>query len=286
MNRKLLFWPILFYLIIGFVWLVAGTWLLNSIQANHPLAHLQYLWDIKNIVFLLASVIGIIYLMNSYYKRLLLKERILNGQLQKGKVELDALLNIYEVVTRATSDVIWDYNIISDKLTWLSGYKEVFGYKDKLVATNVFWNMKRIHEDDRDAIIASFRKVLTEKKQKWNAEYRYQCKDGSYKYVLDRGYLICDYRNEPVRMIGAMQDISTRKLYGQQLEEQNARLKKIAWLNSHEIRRPLCNITGLIPLIKASANNTEDLKHLLALLEKASTELDETISKINETSQD
>lgn len=286
MNRKFLFWPILIYLIIGFIWLVAGTWLLNHIQAHHPSARLQYLWDIKNIVFLLASVIGVVYLMNSYYKRLLLKERVLNGQLQKGKVELDALLNIYEVVTRATSDVIWDYDITSDELTWLSGYKEVFGYKDKLVATNVFWNMKRIHEDDRDAIITAFKKVLSEKKQKWNAEYRYQCKDGSYKYVLDRGYLICDQNNKPVRMIGAMQDISTRKLYGQQLEEQNARLKKIAWLNSHEIRRPLCNITGLIPLIKASAGNTEDLKHLLALLEKASTELDETISKINETSQD
>nr|WP_067057474.1 PAS domain-containing protein [Mucilaginibacter sp. L294] len=285
MSRKFLFWPIFFYLIIGFIWLVAGTWLLNHIQNNHPSAHLQYLWDIKNIVFLLASVIGAVYLMNSYYKRLLLKERVLNGQLQKGKVELNALLNIYEIVTQATSDVIWDYDIINDELTWLSGYKEVFGYKDKLVATNAFWNMKRIHEEDRDAVIAAFKNVLAEKKQKWNAEYRYQCKDGSYKYVLDRGYLICDQKNEPVRMIGAIQDINKRKLYGQQLEEQNARLKKIAWLNSHEIRRPLCNITGLIPLIKASAGNKEDLKHLLTLLEKASTELDETISKINETSQ-
>jgi hypothetical protein len=146
--------------------------------------------------------------------------------------------------------------------------------------------MKRIHKDDRNAIITSFKKVIAEKKQKWNAEYRYQCKDGSYKYVLDRGYLICDQRNKPVRMIGAMQDINTRKLYGQQLEEQNARLKKNAWLNSHEIRRPLCNITGLMPLIKASADNAEDMKHLLSLLETASAELDETISKINETSQD
>jgi hypothetical protein len=94
-SRKFLFWPILFYLVIGFIWLVAGSWLLNNIQASQPSAHLQYLWDVKNIIFLLASVIGVIYLMNSYYKRLLLKERALNGQLQKGKVELNELLNIY-----------------------------------------------------------------------------------------------------------------------------------------------------------------------------------------------
>jgi PAS domain S-box-containing protein len=286
LNRKFLFWPILIYLIAGFIWLVAGTWLLNRIQDERPLAHLQYLWDIKNIVFLLASVIGAVYLMNSYYKRLLLKEKVLNGQLQKGKTELNELLNIYEIVTRATSDVIWDYDIVRDELHWLSGYREVFGYKDKLVVTNAFWNMQRVHADDRDAVITTFKKVLTDKKQKWHAEYRYLCKDGSYKYVLDRGYLISSPHNEPVRMIGAMQDINTRKLYGQQLEAQNARLKKIAWLNSHEIRRPLCNITGLIPLIKASTGNTEELRQLIALLEKASTELDETISEINETSQD
>ncbi|MBD1385433.1 hypothetical protein IDJ75_09110 [Mucilaginibacter rigui] len=88
MSRKFLFWPILIYLIIGFVWLVTGTWLLNHIQANHPSANLKYLWDIKNIVFLLASVIGVVYLMNSYYKILLLKERVLNGQLQRGKLNL------------------------------------------------------------------------------------------------------------------------------------------------------------------------------------------------------
>lgn len=286
MNRKFLFLPILIYLIAGFIWLVAGTWLLNHIQDDHPSANLQYLWDIKNIIFLVASVVGAVYLMNSYYKRLLLKEKVLNGQLQKGKTELNELLNIYEIVTRATSDVIWDYDIVRDELNWLSGYREVFGYKDKLKVANAFWNMKRVHKDDRATVIATFKKVLADKKQKWNAEYRYQCKNGSYKYVLDRGYLICDQNNKPVRMIGAMQDINTRKLYGQQLEAQNTRLKKIAWLNSHEIRRPLCNITGLIPLIKANKGNTKDLQQLITLLEKASTELDETISKINETSQD
>ncbi|MBD1385434.1 PAS domain-containing protein [Mucilaginibacter rigui] len=51
----------------------------------------------------------------------------------------------------------------------------MLGYKDKSIATNVFWNMKRIHGDDRATIISAFKKVLAEKKQKWNAEYRYQC---------------------------------------------------------------------------------------------------------------
>jgi PAS domain S-box-containing protein len=50
-------------------------------------------------------------------------------------------------------------------------------------------------------------------------EYRFRCADGSYKYVLDRAFLIMDMHNKPVRMIGAMQDITTKKI-----EEERLRL--------------------------------------------------------------
>ena len=42
-------------------------------------------------------------------------------------------------------------------------------------------------------------------------EYRFKCADGSYKYILDRSYLIVDENNKPKRIIGSMQDITERK---------------------------------------------------------------------------
>jgi diguanylate cyclase (GGDEF)-like protein len=46
----------------------------------------------------------------------------------------------------------------------------------------------------------------------WSGEYRFLRKDGSYLDVFDRGLLMHDERGLPVRMIGAMMDISERRL--------------------------------------------------------------------------
>jgi PAS domain S-box-containing protein len=45
----------------------------------------------------------------------------------------------------------------------------------------------------------------------WSDEYRFHCRDGTYLEILDRGYLTRDGHGRPVRMVGAMQDITKRK---------------------------------------------------------------------------
>lgn len=52
---------------------------------------------------------------------------------------------------------------------------------------------------------------LEEKTDKWQDEYRFKCADGTYKYVLDKGFIIKDKFGKPVRMIGAIQDITKQK---------------------------------------------------------------------------
>jgi PAS domain S-box-containing protein len=60
---------------------------------------------------------------------------------------------------------------------------------------------------------------LEQKTEKWQDEYRFQCADGSYKYVFDRGFLVKDKDGKPIRMIGAIQDVTKQKE-----EEQRLRL--------------------------------------------------------------
>lgn len=65
------------------------------------------------------------------------------------------------------------------------------------------------------------------------------------------------------------------------LEQQNAQLKEIARINSHEIRRPLSNIIGLAELLKHYEDALpDDVKSLLDLLKQSSDELDGVIKKI------
>ena len=52
---------------------------------------------------------------------------------------------------------------------------------------------------------------IEQKTEKWQDEYRFKCADNSYKYVLDRGFLLKDENGKAVRMIGAIQDITKQK---------------------------------------------------------------------------
>jgi len=189
------------------------------------------------------------------------------------------LLHLYQTVNKATNDVIWDYDLVGDKLNWMQGYTDAYGY-DKEAVSNSFWAMKNIHIDDRTRVQDEFKNVVRQKQKDWFAEYRYICADGTIKFVRDRGYMIFDQSGEPTRMIGAMQDVDKQKKYEYQLLNQNEQLKEIAWINSHEVRRPLSNILGLIGLIKDVAKNPEVIQ-LIELLSVSSKELEDAVTRIN-----
>ena len=199
--------------------------------------------------------------------------------------KINDLLGLYETVNKATNDVIWDYDLINDSLKWMHGYYEKYGYSPEM-STNGFWAMKKIHPDDRDWVQREFLAVLENKRNDWSAEYRYICADGSVKFVRDKGYVIFNENDEPFRMIGAMQDIDKQKRFEEQLLGQNEQLKEIAWINSHEVRRPLSNILGLINLIRNSALKSEEMVELIELLEKSSKELDNAVILINRQTMD
>ncbi|MET4140404.1 PAS domain S-box protein [Pedobacter sp. UYP1] len=197
----------------------------------------------------------------------------------KDEKKISDLLHLYETVSHATNDVIWDYDFVADQLKWMQGYNETYGYS-KDSSPDIFRAMQKIHPDDRVLVMESFKNIITDKQKYFFAEYRYRCADGSFKYIRDRGYAIFDQHGEPVRMIGAMQDIDKQKKYEQQLLSQNEQLKEIAWLNSHQVRRPLSNILALISLIKDSPGN-QDVLELIDFLAVSSKELDDAVIMIN-----
>lgn len=194
--------------------------------------------------------------------------------------QINDLLHLYETVNKATNDVIWDYDLAKNRLHWKQGYYDTYGYADES-ATNSFWAMQKVHVDDRARVKEGFEKAVANRQQEWVLEYRYICADGSFKYIRDKGYTIFDQDGQPVRMIGAMQNIDEQKKYEQKLLSQNEQLKEIAWINSHQVRRPLSNILGLINLIRDSADLEEDIMELMNLLAVSSKELDDAVILIN-----
>lgn len=124
----------------------------------------------------------------------------------------------YKLVTKATSDAIWDWDLTSDELYWGEGFQLLFGYKPNDLATDISSWTDRIHPDDRENVVKSVYDVIESTTNNWVSEYRYLKADGEYTFVQDRGFVIRDEQNRAIRMVGALQDINQRKKEEQQLK--------------------------------------------------------------------
>ncbi len=143
----------------------------------------------------------------------------------------------YELVTRATNDAIWDWNLLTNEVYWSEVYQNTYGFKnDNGKITNETW-VKRIHPDDRARVVDSLEKALHDKNINfWQCEYRFIRFDHSIAHVCDKGYIIYDESGSPVRMVGALQDITERKIAEEALQKKthdiNERVKELNCLYS------------------------------------------------------
>jgi PAS domain S-box-containing protein len=119
-----------------------------------------------------------------------------------------------QLALRATHDVIWDWDVVADAQTWNAMGTQVFGWDDIVAEPQTCaWWLERIHPDDRPRVEAGFDAVLQDSaRDRWQDEYRFLRHDGSYAHVLDRGHVLRDPGGNALRMIGALQDISERKM--------------------------------------------------------------------------
>ena len=199
----------------------------------------------------------------------------------------------FEKVTEATHDAIWDWNILDDTLYWGAGFNILFGYQiEKVTPTLESW-YNHIHPEDREPVLESIYGSLEKPDQAhWIAEYRYQKNDGTYADVVDRGIVIRDKSGNPIRMVGAMTDITERKIfeisrnnYVRQIEAQNEKLKNIAWTQSHIVRAPLARMLGIMNAIESNNENLDEVLIWRKHLRNSANELDGIVKNMVDEAQ-
>lgn len=139
-------------------------------------------------------------------------------QFEKEFAELSVSNERFEIVSKATSDTIWDWDIKTNRFIWNKGIQGVFGYKKEEVGDNLQWWFDKIHPEDSLKMSVKLYSYIAQKSEKWQDEYRFMAADGSYRYVFDRGFLVKDENDQVIRMIGAMQDITKSKEEEQRLQ--------------------------------------------------------------------
>lgn len=126
----------------------------------------------------------------------------------------------FQLVTRATSDAVWDWNLETDAIWWNEGFGKLFGYLPEEVGATVDAWQERLHPEDEDRVTEDIHRHIAEGKTNWASEYRFRRRDGSYAHVIDRGYVVYNDEGRPVRMLGSMMDVTDRKRLEDQLTHQ------------------------------------------------------------------
>ncbi|MEX0676515.1 MAG: PAS domain-containing protein [Pirellulales bacterium] len=131
----------------------------------------------------------------------------------------------FQLLASATQEAVWDWDLRENRIWQNSAYLQMFGTFDPAVETVVDWWRCRVHPDDRERILSSIPRTAVDGQQKWVLEYRLRRVDGSYAYVYDRGFVIFDEQGQPVRMVGALIDITDLIVTEQKLRESEERFR-------------------------------------------------------------
>lgn len=118
---------------------------------------------------------------------------------------------------------IWDWNIQTGEIKFNQLWATMLGYEPGEPEPRLeFWK-SLIHPDDIDEVMKSLQLHLDGKTEHYEREFRMRTKDGSWKWIYDRGKVLeWDEKDRPLRALGTHLDITDRKLS----EERTAKLHK------------------------------------------------------------
>ncbi|MDT0650600.1 PAS domain-containing protein, partial [Autumnicola edwardsiae] len=188
--------------------------------------------------------------------------------------------NRFKKAMKATEEMIWDWDLITDITVRGKSFYKVFGFKSSSTTTSQDFWFSNIHPEDREEVRKSLYKALKSKKRKkWAMHYRFIKANGKLAHVSDKAFIVRNKEKEAVRIVGAVRDITRSKEMIQEIQLQNKLLKDITWIQSHKVRAPLSRIMSLVELLP-EAKNKQDQEEILDYLEHSAQELDEVVKNV------
>ena len=134
----------------------------------------------------------------------------------------------YALVMQATRDGIFDSNLETGGSYHSPRFNEILGYGEYELPTGQSSFFDQVHPEDRPRLIENAARNDADKSlQSFEHEVRARCQDGSYRWVATNGRLLRDAEGKPVRVVGAIRDITKRREAEEKLAASEKRLRDI-----------------------------------------------------------
>jgi PAS domain S-box-containing protein len=134
----------------------------------------------------------------------------------------------WKFAVEGAGDGLWDWNLADNTVFFSTVWKQMLGYSNDEVGNRVQEWEQRLHPDDQATSMAAIRAYLDGRTSDYVSEHRLRCKDGSYKWVLDRATVVSRSADgSPLRLIGTHSDITARRSLQAALQSSELRYRTL-----------------------------------------------------------
>ncbi|WP_438029284.1 PAS domain-containing protein [Sorangium sp. So ce233] len=157
-------------------------------------------------------------------------ERPPDGRAAEGTETSEALRESEErfrMVTLATQDAIYDYNLVTGAVWRSDSFERISGAPKELYADAGWWR-EHLHPEDVNNVTDALGAAVSSGAGSWTAEYRLRRATGEYAALVDRGVLLRDATGRLVKIVGAISDVTEQRRLEAQVQESMIRLKAAA----------------------------------------------------------
>lgn len=171
-------------------------------------------WTHFGFAFLIATVLGV--LVHTVRLRAFSRLELIRLQSEREREALARAVQAaqqseerFRLVTETTSDAIYDWDFKAGAIWRSEGYMRLLQPPSPVGRRETWWET-HLHSDDRERTRASLRAALARRDRVWASEYRFRRDDGAEIFLTDHALVVYDDTGAPLRMVGAITDVTAR----------------------------------------------------------------------------
>jgi len=153
-------------------------------------------------------------------------------EIKKKEDDLRESERLLRLTLDATSDGVFDRNLITGKIYYGENWATILGYThEEVQRDNINWR-DLLHPDDRDKALAAAQAHIEGQSAAYRSQFRLRQKNGLWKWIQARGRVVAwDSANRPMRFVGTHTDITSQKQVEEELRKSEQRFRTLSELS-------------------------------------------------------